>query len=91
MEQIDDVQALVDAERLEAAHSEWERHDRVHKVLLLTLECAAKRARLLALRWMGDDDMAALIGELEGVKEILKGDWLHSPRDMRAERGGVST
>ena len=76
----------IEAERLDAAHSEWDRHERVRRVLLAALEQARTNAIAIAHSTFGDERAITLVGELEGIREVMTGDWLQSPRTMRASR-----
>lgn len=85
MEQ-DEVAERIDAERLDAAHSEWERHERVRRVLLAALDQARTQAIAIAHTTFGDERAIALVGAIEGIREVMTGDWLQSPKTMRAVR-----
>lgn len=76
----------IEAERLDAAHSEWERHDRVRRVILAALDDARTNAIMVAHATFGDESAVRLVGAIEGIREVLSGDWLRSPKGMRAVR-----
>lgn len=76
----------IEAERLDAAHSEWERHERVRRVILAALEEARTNAVAIAHTTFGDERVVRLVGAIEGIREVMTGEWLRSPKTMRAVR-----
>lgn len=80
------VQERIEAERVDAAHMEWERHERVRRVLLAALDDARTTAMEIARTTFGDERAIALVGAIEGIREVMTGDWLRSPKAMRATR-----
>lgn len=78
--------AEVSAYRLDAAQQEWERNDRVRRVVLVATEMQIDRAKRIGAGWLGDPEIVVLIAMLEGIAEVLRGTWLKSPQDMAALR-----
>lgn len=82
----EELQGKIDEERLDAAQREHERHERVRRVILAALEDARTTAMEIARTTFGDERAIALVGAIEGIREVMTGDWLRSPKAMRAVR-----
>lgn len=77
----------IEAQRLAAAQAEWERQDRVRRVLLVSLELQIQRATKLGTQYVGGlPAVDELIDALRGIRDILSGQWIKSPQAMAAQR-----
>jgi hypothetical protein len=85
---VDELRDRIDAERLDAAESEFQRHDRMRLATMQVLAGAARELEeMLAQPFsLKPEELRTVAGTIEGVIELLKGEWIKSPRQMAKEK-----
>jgi hypothetical protein len=83
-----DLRARIEAERLDAAQQEFDRQERVRLATVQVLAGAARELQALANQpfALSPEQLRTVASTVDGVLEVLRGEWILSPRTMATKR-----
>ena len=82
------IAARIDRERLDAAQQEFQRHERVRCVELAILDEIAAQVKDLTTAPFSPEpeQLLKLLSLVDGLREVVAGEWVQSPRAMQQQR-----